>query len=76
MLNSNFIRISSLSLILFLLPSSAHAYIDPGTGSFFFQLLMAGLFSMLFAIKMTWRNIKAYIQRFTFRSQPDKHDAP
>ena len=72
---SHFLHILSLSFIFFMIPSTVFAYIDPGTGSFFFQLLMASLFSMLFAIKITWRNIKAYVKRLIFRTHSNKHDA-
>ena len=39
---------------------TAHAYIDPGTGSFLIQILLASLFASLFALKVFW-------QRFTGR---------
>lgn len=43
------------------LPSFAHAYLDPGTGSYLFQLLIAGLVGLLFAIKVYWGKIKSFI---------------
>ena len=42
------------------LPDDAHAYIDPGTGSYVLQLILAGLFGAFFAIKTYWRSIKAF----------------
>lgn len=36
----------------------AHAYIDLGTGSYLFQLLLAGILGALFALKMYWRSAK------------------
>jgi hypothetical protein len=36
----------------------AFAYIDPGTGSLVLQMVIAGIFSGLFAIKMFWARIK------------------
>ena len=39
----------------------AHAYIDLGSGSFMLQMLLAGVFASLFAVKMMWR-------RFTYRA--------
>lgn len=39
----------------------AHAYLDPGTGSYILQLIMAGLLGAMLAIKIFWRNIKAYL---------------
>jgi hypothetical protein len=35
------------------------AYLDPGSGSFLLQLLIAGLLGLGLAIKMSWRKIRA-----------------
>ncbi len=40
-------------------PRSAHAYIDPGTGSYILQIVIAGIAAGAFAIKMFWRRIRA-----------------
>lgn len=37
------------------------AYIDPGTGSYLIQLLIATILGSLFAIKIYWRKIRAFI---------------
>jgi len=48
-------------LALFTLaPKSAYAYLDPGTGSYLFQMLIAGLIGASFAIKLYWRKIKSF----------------
>jgi hypothetical protein len=52
-----------LSLILLLFTKDSEAYIDPGSGSYVLQLLVASFFAVLFAIKMFWRNIKAYFSK-------------
>lgn len=39
----------------------AYAYIDPGTGSYFLQLLIAGLLGAAFAIKAFWKNIASFL---------------
>ena len=39
----------------------AAAYLDPGSGSFFIQLLVAGLMGTLFLIGAYWRRVKAFI---------------
>lgn len=39
------------------------AYLDPGSGSFLLQLLLAGLVGVGFAIKMSWKKIKAFFNR-------------
>ena len=39
------------------------AYIDPGTGSYVLQILIAGLVGGAFALKMFWRNVTAFLSR-------------
>lgn len=46
----------------FLLPSRASAYIDPGTGSYVLQLLLAALLGALFAIKMFWSRTVGFVK--------------
>ena len=36
------------------------AYVDPGTGSYLLQMLIATLLGGMFAIKMYWRKIFSY----------------
>ena len=54
---------SSLSLLVLTLlvmglwPASAHAYIDPGTGSFVIQGIIAAVVGASFAIKVFWHRI-------------------
>ncbi len=36
-------------------------YLDPGTGSYIFQVLIAGLVGAGFALKMFWVQIKAFM---------------
>ena len=44
-----------------LLPERAFAYLDPGTGSFLIQIVIAAVVGSLFTIKMWWHNIKNFI---------------
>jgi hypothetical protein len=43
--------------------SDAWAYLDPGTGSYIFQMLIASIVGGLFALKMYWRRLKAWVRR-------------
>jgi hypothetical protein len=53
-----------LSLLLVLFASEeAFAYIDPASGSYILQLILAGLLGAAFAIKMMWRRIRAFVGR-------------
>jgi hypothetical protein len=47
-------------MLLLIMADSASAYIDPGSGSYVFQLLIAGFLGALFAAKGLWRNAKGY----------------
>lgn len=49
--------------LLFFTTYSAHAYIDPGIGSFVFQLLIAGLVGASFLIKIFWRRIVKFFKK-------------
>jgi len=40
-----------------------HEYLDPGSGSFLIQLLIGGLVSVGFGIRMFWGRIKALFTR-------------
>lgn len=41
--------------------SYAHAYIDPGTGSYIFQLLIAGFLGSLFFMKKIFHNFRYFL---------------
>lgn len=49
--------------VLFCLAFSSFslAYLDPGTGSYIFQLLLAGLLGALFLLKVYWKKVKSSI---------------
>jgi hypothetical protein len=46
---------------LLVFPLQAFAYLDPGTGSYLHQILIAAIVGSLFLVKMWFKNIKAYL---------------
>lgn len=50
-------------LYLVLFPPQAHAYLDPGTGSYILQVVAAVLFAGLFLVKAWWTQIKHIISK-------------
>jgi hypothetical protein len=57
-------RIVALALVVQLvLVTDASAYLDPGTGSFIFQTIIALLVGASFAIKTYWQRIKSLFAR-------------
>jgi len=51
-----------LLILISLSPTETLAYIDPGTGSYFLQLLIAGLLGLGFGIKVYWRRLKSFLR--------------
>jgi hypothetical protein len=60
-----------LTLLLLGLPSTAHAYLDPGTGSYVLQLLIGGLLGGLFALGVFWRRVVAFVKGLFKRGSSD-----
>ena len=54
--------LSWCGLLLLALPGQAHAYIDPGTGSYFLQVLVAGILGASFAVKLFWKNLTDFFR--------------
>lgn len=49
------------------------AYLDPGSGSFLIQLLIAGLVGAGFLIKTYWKKIKGLFSRSAPKKEDDSH---
>ena len=55
-----FVRILWFGIFYLVFPKNVYAYLDPGSGSYLLQLLLAGLLGMSFLIKNFWRNLKLF----------------
>lgn len=53
-----------LALLTAALPGTAHAYLDPGTGSYLLQLLIGSALGGLYAVKLFWGRIRARLTSF------------
>ncbi len=51
-----------MQLNIFLKPM---AYLDPGSGSFIIQMLLAGLLGIAVAVRIYWKKIIAFFKRNT-----------
>ena len=51
-----------LALFSLVFPLKAYAYLDPGTGSYIFQLIIAALLGGLFAGRLFWNKIKIFLK--------------
>lgn len=50
----------AIVLCLLLAPRKAHAYIDPGTGSFVIQILIATFVGILASIGLCWKKMTLF----------------
>ncbi len=51
-------------LYFFVFSEEAHAYIDPGTGTYIIQLIVAFIIGGVFLIKTYWRKIQTFLTKF------------
>lgn len=49
--------------VLFMLPISAFAYLDPGTGSMLLQVILGGVAAVGVAIKLYWHKLRVALGR-------------
>lgn len=49
-----------VTLFYLAFPSFAYAYLDPGTGSYIIQLLVAGIAGLIFVVKVYGGKIKTF----------------
>ena len=59
------------TLFLFFSTKSAHAYLDPGSGSYIIQLIIAGGVGALFTVKTFWLQIKTFFTNFFSKKKKD-----
>ena len=55
-----------------LLSPNAHAYLDPGSGSYMLQILLGTLVAGFFAIKQYWHRLR-YFFKERFRKKEDQN---
>ena len=54
---------------------NAYAYIDPASGSYIFQLIVAGLLGTLYVLKVYWKSLKAFLGNL-FSKKTEVSDDP
>jgi len=64
-----FLVIIGMQVFLFFgtFPQKAYAYLDPGTGSYIFQLVIASIIGGLFAVKLFWTKIVLFFKNLFSR---------
>ena len=67
-----FFTLTSLSFY-FLMTRTAHAYLDPGTGSYIIQIVLAALLGALFSLRIFWSRMGRFFNRLFSRDNRDKN---
>lgn len=58
--------------IMVISPEPAHAYIDPGSGSYVIQVALASVFGFLFVLKSYWVSLKTMVARMFAKPQQNE----
>jgi hypothetical protein len=66
----------SMAAALGLLARPAHAYLDPGTGSYVFQMVAAALVSAGFLVRAYWHRLRRVFTRRHPPPPPSRPDEP
>ena len=63
-----------LALVCLAFPRPAYAYLDPGTGSYILQMILAALLGAAFAVKLFWKNIKTFFKNLFSGEEVDEEE--
>ena len=62
----------SSEVLRLIINSSILAYLDPGSGSFILQLILASLVGSLFLFKNFWKKLLSFLRGIFSRDRSDK----
>jgi len=55
-------------------PQKPPLYLDPGSGSFIFQLIIASLLGGVFIVKAYWKRITAFVRKVISRKEDEPEE--
>lgn len=67
-----FTIIIAILTVLFILPDSVQAYLDPGTGSYLVQIVVGAFLGGLYLVKHFWRSIVTFVKNIFGNKKPGK----
>lgn len=70
--STRFVAAVILAMVLLSGPDSAHAYIDPGSGSIIIQAIVAAVVGMAVTLKLFWQKIKMSVLSLFSRRQKEE----
>jgi len=63
-----------IATILFDNPHKPHAYLDPGSGSFIFQLILASLLGAAIVVRAYWKRIVGFFKGTSAEDEEDEEE--
>ena len=66
------VLILGLFLLSGIFEQKAYAYLDPGAGSYFFQIIIGILLGGLFTVKLFWRKMVSLFKNLFSRQKHDE----
>ena len=71
------LHVSACAICTILVTSgAASAYIDPGTGSYILQIVIAGLVGAAFTLKLFWKRIQLFFSKSSSKKEERREDEP
>jgi hypothetical protein len=70
LLTITFVTVNVFFSLFFCL--NAHAYLDPGTGSYILQIIIAAIIGSFFVIKPFFTKIKGFLKRLFSKGREDE----
>ncbi len=70
----NKLKIIFIVFSILLLPKISFAYLDPGTGSYIYQLIIAGIVGASYTVKVFWGRIKTFFIKLSSKKSHDGKD--
>ncbi len=65
----------TLSFVFLIVPQKAHAYLDPGTGSYLIQIIIASVAGAGYFLKINWGKIKdIFSKKSRKKTENEKED--
>jgi hypothetical protein len=74
LLSRSIAMLAILTLLYSIFPLEAHAYLDPGTGSYILQIVLAAIVGIGFAIKLSWGRIKSFVHNLRSKKEGNEQD--
>jgi len=76
-MNRTFAHLTVLAVLwILILPATAWAYIDPGTGSYLFQLVIAGGLAALYTLRRYWHGVRTMMSSVLGRKHQSTANPP